>query len=140
GRGPESLLPEPAGGPHRGTEGAAAALDRGTGHGRRPLLRARSPPLRGVSSLARHLRRRPAAAARVLALGADPAPRPDALGLEPDHASPRRARADGDRARVVEGAGRVRLVFWHTDRYPTAPGVYLGCFPRMGHRVTWVTS
>jgi len=34
----------------------------------------------------------------------------------------------------------MRLVIWHTDRYPTAPGVYLGCFPGMGHEVTWVSS
>jgi glycosyltransferase involved in cell wall biosynthesis len=34
----------------------------------------------------------------------------------------------------------MRLVIWHTDRYPTAPGVYLGCFPGMGHEVTWVVS
>jgi glycosyltransferase involved in cell wall biosynthesis len=34
----------------------------------------------------------------------------------------------------------MRLVVWHTDRYPTAPGVYLGCFPGMGHEVTWVVS
>jgi glycosyltransferase involved in cell wall biosynthesis len=32
------------------------------------------------------------------------------------------------------------LVIWHTDRFPTAPGVYLGCFPGMGHEVTWVVS
>jgi glycosyltransferase involved in cell wall biosynthesis len=34
----------------------------------------------------------------------------------------------------------MRIVVWHTDRYPTAPGVYLGCFPGMGHEVTWVVS
>lgn len=34
----------------------------------------------------------------------------------------------------------MRLVIWHTDRYPTAPGVYLGCFPGMGHEITWVVS
>jgi len=34
----------------------------------------------------------------------------------------------------------VRLVIWHTDPYPTAPGVYLGAFPRLGHHVTWVIS
>jgi glycosyltransferase involved in cell wall biosynthesis len=34
----------------------------------------------------------------------------------------------------------VRLVVWHTDPYPTAPGVYLGAFPRFGHHVTWVIS
>jgi len=34
----------------------------------------------------------------------------------------------------------MKLVIWHTDRYPTAPGVYLGCFPGMGHEVTWVAS
>jgi glycosyltransferase involved in cell wall biosynthesis len=34
----------------------------------------------------------------------------------------------------------VRLVIWHTDPYPTAPGVYLGVFPRFGHHVTWVIS
>jgi glycosyltransferase involved in cell wall biosynthesis len=34
----------------------------------------------------------------------------------------------------------MRLVIWHTDRFPTAPGVYLDCFPRMGHEVTWVVS
>ncbi len=34
----------------------------------------------------------------------------------------------------------MRLVIWHTDPYPTAPGVYLGCFPGMGHDVTWVVS
>jgi glycosyltransferase involved in cell wall biosynthesis len=32
----------------------------------------------------------------------------------------------------------MRLVIWHTDPYPTAPGVYLGCFPGMGHEITWV--
>lgn len=34
----------------------------------------------------------------------------------------------------------MRLVIWHTDPYPTAPGVYLGAFPRFGHHVTWVIS
>jgi glycosyltransferase involved in cell wall biosynthesis len=34
----------------------------------------------------------------------------------------------------------VKLVIWHQDRYPTAPGVYLGCFPELGHEITWVTS
>jgi glycosyltransferase involved in cell wall biosynthesis len=34
----------------------------------------------------------------------------------------------------------MRLVIWHTDSYPTSPGVYLGCFPGMGHEVTWVVS
>jgi glycosyltransferase involved in cell wall biosynthesis len=34
----------------------------------------------------------------------------------------------------------MRLAIWHCDRYPTAPGVYLGCFPGMGHQVTWVVS
>ena len=34
----------------------------------------------------------------------------------------------------------MKLVIWHTDPYPTAPGVYLGCFPGMGHEVTWVVS
>jgi glycosyltransferase involved in cell wall biosynthesis len=34
----------------------------------------------------------------------------------------------------------MRFVIWHTDPYPTAPGVYLGCFPGMGHEVTWVIS
>jgi len=34
----------------------------------------------------------------------------------------------------------MRLVIWHTDRFPTAPGVYLGCFPAMGHKITWVVS
>jgi glycosyltransferase involved in cell wall biosynthesis len=34
----------------------------------------------------------------------------------------------------------MRIVIWHVDRYPTAPGVYLGCFPGMGHEVTWVVS
>jgi len=34
----------------------------------------------------------------------------------------------------------VRLVIWHTDPYPTAPGVYLGAFPRFGHDVTWVIA
>jgi glycosyltransferase involved in cell wall biosynthesis len=34
----------------------------------------------------------------------------------------------------------MRLVIWHTDPYPTAPGVYLGCFPGMGHEVTWVVA
>lgn len=34
----------------------------------------------------------------------------------------------------------MRLVIWHTDPFPTAPGVYLGCFPGMGHEVTWVVS
>lgn len=32
----------------------------------------------------------------------------------------------------------MKLVIWHTDPYPTAPGVYLECFPGMGHEVTWV--
>ena len=34
----------------------------------------------------------------------------------------------------------MRLVIWHTDPYPTAPGVYLGAFPRFGHDVTWVIA
>jgi glycosyltransferase involved in cell wall biosynthesis len=34
----------------------------------------------------------------------------------------------------------MNLVIWHTDPYPTAPGVYLGSFPRLGHHVTWVIS
>ena len=34
----------------------------------------------------------------------------------------------------------MKLVLWHTDPYPTAPGVYLGCFPGMGHEITWVVS
>lgn len=34
----------------------------------------------------------------------------------------------------------MRLIIWHSDRYPTAPGVYLGCFPGLGHEVTWVVS
>lgn len=34
----------------------------------------------------------------------------------------------------------MRLVIWHYDRYPTAPGVYLGCFPGLGHELTWVVS
>jgi glycosyltransferase involved in cell wall biosynthesis len=34
----------------------------------------------------------------------------------------------------------MRLVIWHTDPYPTAPGVYLGCFPGLGHEITWVIS
>ncbi len=34
----------------------------------------------------------------------------------------------------------MRLVIWHTDPYPTAPGVYLGCFPRQGHEIVWVTT
>jgi len=34
----------------------------------------------------------------------------------------------------------MRLVIWHTDPFPTAPGVYLGCFPGMGHEVTLVVS
>jgi glycosyltransferase involved in cell wall biosynthesis len=34
----------------------------------------------------------------------------------------------------------MRFVIWHSDRYPTAPGVYLECFPEMGHEVTWVVS
>lgn len=34
----------------------------------------------------------------------------------------------------------MRITIWHTDRYPTAPGVYLGCFPGMGHEVTWVVA
>ena len=34
----------------------------------------------------------------------------------------------------------MRLVIWHIDRYPTAPGVYLDCFPGMGHEITWVVS
>jgi glycosyltransferase involved in cell wall biosynthesis len=34
----------------------------------------------------------------------------------------------------------MRLVIWHTDRFPTAPGVYLGCFPGLGHEITWVVS
>jgi glycosyltransferase involved in cell wall biosynthesis len=34
----------------------------------------------------------------------------------------------------------MKLVIWHTDRYPTAPGVYLDCFPGMGHEITWVVS
>jgi glycosyltransferase involved in cell wall biosynthesis len=35
---------------------------------------------------------------------------------------------------------RLDLVLWHVDRFPTAPGVYLGCLRRRGHRITWVTS
>src|SRR4029450_10969006 len=42
--------------------------------------------------------------------------------------------------RVDRGGGAMRLVIWHTDPYPTAPGVYLGAFPAMGHRITWVVS
>jgi glycosyltransferase involved in cell wall biosynthesis len=34
---------------------------------------------------------------------------------------------------------RLDLVLWHVDRFPTAPGVYLGCLRRRGHRITWVT-
>lgn len=34
----------------------------------------------------------------------------------------------------------LNLVLWHVDRFPTAPGVYLGCLRGRGHRVTWVTS
>jgi glycosyltransferase involved in cell wall biosynthesis len=34
----------------------------------------------------------------------------------------------------------MRITLWHTDPYPTAPGVYLGCFPALGHDVTWVVS
>jgi glycosyltransferase involved in cell wall biosynthesis len=34
----------------------------------------------------------------------------------------------------------MRITIWHTDPYPTAPGVYLGCFPAMGHEVTWVVA
>jgi glycosyltransferase involved in cell wall biosynthesis len=34
----------------------------------------------------------------------------------------------------------MRITIWHTDPYPTAPGVYLGCFPGMGHEVTWVIA
>ena len=34
----------------------------------------------------------------------------------------------------------MRLVIWHDDPYPTAPGVYLDCFPGMGHEITWVVS
>ena len=32
----------------------------------------------------------------------------------------------------------MRLVLWHYDLFPTAPGVYLKVFPRRGHRVVWV--
>jgi glycosyltransferase involved in cell wall biosynthesis len=34
----------------------------------------------------------------------------------------------------------MRITIWHTDRFPTAPGVYLGCFPGLGHEVTWVVT
>jgi glycosyltransferase involved in cell wall biosynthesis len=34
----------------------------------------------------------------------------------------------------------MRLTIWHFDAYPTAPGVYLDCFPRLGHDITWVVS
>jgi glycosyltransferase involved in cell wall biosynthesis len=34
----------------------------------------------------------------------------------------------------------MRLIIWHHDQYPTAPGVYLGCFPGMGHEIAWVVS
>jgi len=34
----------------------------------------------------------------------------------------------------------MRITLWHTDPDPTAPGVYLGCFPALGHDVTWVVS
>lgn len=34
----------------------------------------------------------------------------------------------------------MNLVVWHHDAFPTAPGVYLGSFPRLGHRVTWVIA
>lgn len=43
-------------------------------------------------------------------------------------------------ARLVERSRGVKLAVWHFDHYPTAPGVYLDCFPRMGHEVVWVTS
>jgi glycosyltransferase involved in cell wall biosynthesis len=33
----------------------------------------------------------------------------------------------------------MKLVIWHYDPYPTAPGVYLGSFPARGHEVVWVT-
>lgn len=29
------------------------------------------------------------------------------------------------------------MLLWHHDPYPTAPGVYLGVFPKRGHRVLW---
>jgi glycosyltransferase involved in cell wall biosynthesis len=32
----------------------------------------------------------------------------------------------------------MKLTFWHYDRYPTAPGVYLGVFPQRGHKIIWV--
>ena len=32
----------------------------------------------------------------------------------------------------------MKLTLWHYDRYPTAPGVYLGVFPRRGHSIIWV--
>lgn len=34
----------------------------------------------------------------------------------------------------------MRITIWHTDEYPTAPGVYLGCFPGLGHEITWVIA
>ncbi len=34
----------------------------------------------------------------------------------------------------------MRITIWHTDRYPTAPGVYLHCLPALGHEITWVVS
>jgi glycosyltransferase involved in cell wall biosynthesis len=34
----------------------------------------------------------------------------------------------------------LHLVLWHSDPFPTAPGVYLGCLRRRGHHITWVTS
>ena len=34
----------------------------------------------------------------------------------------------------------MRIVIWHYDPYPTAPGVYLEEFPKRGHQVTWVTT
>jgi glycosyltransferase involved in cell wall biosynthesis len=34
----------------------------------------------------------------------------------------------------------MRIAIWHTDHYPTAPGVYLGRFPAMRHEVTWVVA
>lgn len=40
----------------------------------------------------------------------------------------------------MSGRPGMRIAIWHTDRFPTAPGVYLGCFPAMGHEITWVVS
>lgn len=34
----------------------------------------------------------------------------------------------------------MKLVIWHFDPYPTAPGVYLEAFPARGHEIVWVTS